>query len=91
MKEIIAGNLTRYRQGLGLYQEALAEKVAVTCHNIKNYENAKSLPDSKTLSAIARVLGITLNDLLHPESRGLPNFRFRAYTCFEQKPQSDRA
>ena len=87
MKEIVAGNLVRYRKGQRLSQERLAEMVGVTRATINNYENAKTLPDSQTLSALARALGVALDDLLRPESQGLPNFRFRAHASFSQKPQ----
>jgi Zn-dependent peptidase ImmA (M78 family)/transcriptional regulator with XRE-family HTH domain len=87
MKEIIAGNLTRYRKGLGVSQERLAEMAGVTRQSIHNYESAKTLPDSKTLSALARALGVTLDDLLRSETEGLPNFRFRAHTSFDKQPQ----
>ncbi|MEG3440360.1 XRE family transcriptional regulator [Pannus brasiliensis CCIBt3594] len=87
MKDIIANNLIRYRKGLRLSQERLAELVGVTRATINNYENAKTLPDSKTLSALARVLEVTLDDLLRPPSQGLTNFRFRAHASFSQKPQ----
>ncbi len=87
MKEIIAGNLIHYRKGLNLSQEELAELTGVTRQSINNYENVKTLPDSKTLSALARALGIKLDDLLRRESTTLLNFRFRAHTSFDKKPQ----
>lgn len=87
MKEIVAGNLTRYRKGLNLSQEELAHLAGVTRQSINNYENAKTLPDSKTLSALAGVLGIKLDDLLSIQNAALPNFRFRAHTSFDKKPQ----
>lgn len=79
MKEIIAGNIIRYRKGLHLSQEELAATVGVTRQSIINYESSKTLPDSKTLSVLARALGITLDDLLRQENTTLPNFRFRAH------------
>jgi Zn-dependent peptidase ImmA (M78 family)/DNA-binding XRE family transcriptional regulator len=87
MKETIAANLIRYRKSLRLSQEQLAEIVGMTRQSINNYENAKTLPDSKTLSALARALGVTLDDLLRPESEELPNFRFRAHASFGNNPQ----
>ncbi|MEH1784373.1 MAG: XRE family transcriptional regulator [Nostoc sp.] len=87
MKEIIAGNLIRYRKSLGLSQEQLAEQAAVTRQSINNYENAKTLPDSKILSALVSALGITLDDLLRSQGEGLPNFRFRAYVTFDKNAQ----
>lgn len=87
MKEIIALHLTRYRKGLRLSQEELAEQAGVTRQSIYSYENAKTLPDSKTLAALARALGVTLDDLLRQGSVALPNFRFRTHTSFSKKPQ----
>ncbi|MCT7963879.1 XRE family transcriptional regulator [Laspinema sp. D1] len=87
MKETIAGNLTRYRKAVGLSQEQLANLVSITRQSINNYENAKTLPDSKTLSALARTLGVTLDDLLRPESSPVTPFRFRAHTGFDKQPQ----
>ncbi len=87
MKEIISGNLTRYRKGLRLSQEELAEQAGVTRQSINNYENAKTLPDSKTLSALARALGVTLDDLLRQESTTPSSFRFRAHTSFDKNPR----
>lgn len=87
MKEIIALHLTRYRKGLRLSQEELGQQAGVTRQSINNYENAKTLPDSKTLSALARALGVTLDDLLRQESTTLPAFRFRAHTSFGKNPQ----
>lgn len=95
MKETIGGNLTDYRKGLCLSQKALAEKVGITIESIKNYENAKILPDSKTLSALARALDVTLDNLLRSRSLAdatslsmeLPDFRFRAHSSFKENPQ----
>lgn len=87
MKDIIANNLILYRKGLRLSQEQLAERVGVTRATINNYENGKTLPDSKTLSALARALDVTLDDLLRSPGQGLTNFRFRAHASFCQKPQ----
>ncbi len=87
IKELIAGNLTHYRKGLRLSQDELAVQAGVTRQSIYNYENAKTLPDSRTLSALARALGITLDDLLRQGGVVLPNFRFRAHTSFDKKPQ----
>lgn len=87
MKEIIAANLISYRKSLGLSQEQLAEQTGVTRQSINNYENAKTLPDSKILSDLARALGVTLDDLLRSQSEGLPNFRFRAHATFGKNAQ----
>jgi len=87
MKETIASNLIRYRKEMRLSQEKLATIVGLTRQSINNYEKAKTLPDSKILSALAKALEVTLDDLLRTEESGLPNFRFRASASFHKKPQ----
>lgn len=87
MKQTLASNLVRYRQGLGLTQEQLASSSGVTRQSIINYENAKTLPDSKILGALAKALGVTVTDLLRSPQTGLATFRFRSHTKFSQKPQ----
>ncbi|WP_324282033.1 XRE family transcriptional regulator [Cyanobacterium aponinum UTEX 3221] len=89
MKETIASNLIRYRKGLHISQQSLAEQTGVTRQTINNYEKAKTLPDSKTLSVLAKILGVTLDDILRPIDQ-LPqtnNFCFRCHCKFTQKPQ----
>jgi Zn-dependent peptidase ImmA (M78 family)/transcriptional regulator with XRE-family HTH domain len=87
MKDVIAGNMTRYRKALRLSQERLAEMAGVTRQSINNYEKGKTLPDSKTLSSLAYVLGVSLDDLLRPEGEDQLQFRFRARESFGKSPQ----
>lgn len=87
MKKIVADNITLYRKGLCLSQEQLGDQVGLTGEIINNYENAKTLPDSKILSALARALGVTIDDLLQQPNKSLPNFRFRAHVNFDCNPQ----
>jgi Zn-dependent peptidase ImmA (M78 family)/DNA-binding XRE family transcriptional regulator len=86
IKQIVAGNLTRFRKGSSITMERLAERVGVTRQTIHNYETGKTLPDSQVLSGLAAALGITLDDLLR-QSADVPNFRFRAHASFARKPQ----
>jgi Zn-dependent peptidase ImmA (M78 family)/DNA-binding XRE family transcriptional regulator len=87
MKDVIAGNLIRYRKSLRLSQERLAEMAGVTRQSINNYEKGKTLPDSKTLSDVAYVLGVGLDDLLRVEGDDQLQFRFRARESFGKSPQ----
>ncbi|MEQ8385131.1 MAG: XRE family transcriptional regulator [Coleofasciculus sp. A1-SPW-01] len=90
MKDAIAQNLIRYRKGQRLSQERLAEQVGMTRQTINNYEKAKTLPDSQTLSRLAKHLGVTLDDLLRPVDQLFPienQFCFRCHTTFTKKPQ----
>ena len=64
MKQTIAGNLIRHRKRLGLSQKRLGEMAGVSRQSVNYYEKARTLPESKTLSALARALGVTPDDLL---------------------------
>ena len=87
MKDVIAGNLIRYRKALGLSQERLAEMAGVARQSINNYEKGKTLPDSQVLSKLAHVLDVTMEDLLRQENEDSLQFRFRARESFGQSAQ----
>ena len=87
MKETIASNLKHYREGQHFSQESLAQKVGISCQNLNEYENAITLPNSKILSALARALGVTLDDLLLPKSQNITSFRFRSHASFAKDKQ----
>ena len=66
MKEL--GERIRARRiELGLKQEDLAERLAVTRQTISNYERGTSEPDLDTLQKLAEALQIDLNQLLKGE------------------------
>ncbi|MGD1806614.1 ImmA/IrrE family metallo-endopeptidase [Dapis sp. BLCC M126] len=87
MKETIASNLKHYREGQHFSQESLAQKVGISCQNLNEYENAITLANSKILSALARALGITLDDLLLAKSQNKTSFRFRSHASFAKDKQ----
>jgi Zn-dependent peptidase ImmA (M78 family)/transcriptional regulator with XRE-family HTH domain len=86
LKQTVANNLARFRKGARFSVEALAQETGVTRQTIHNYEAAKTLGDSATLTRIATVLGVRLDDLLRRHG-DLPAFRFRAHASFDQRPQ----
>ncbi len=55
------------RQGRGLTQQRLAEKLGVTAQAVSKYETGQSLPDVQTLKSIAAILGCTTDYLLDHE------------------------
>lgn len=89
MKEAIAHNLTRYRRGLQISEDSLAQRVGLSVETIVSYEQGLVLPHSKHLSLLAKHLGVTLDDLLDPvdeTSSKLGNFCFRAHSSFTNNP-----
>ena len=61
---VIAHNVRRIRSFRGLSQEAVAEKAKVSRAAYRNIENGKTTPRVNTLQAIAKSLGVKLEDLV---------------------------
>lgn len=60
---MISENLLKFRKGLNLTQEALAEKVGVTRQTVAKWENGESVPDLAMAGKVAAALDISLDDL----------------------------
>lgn len=56
----IAGRLRTRRRRLGLTQVELAEKAGVAVRSVHQLENGSAWPNSRTLGALASVLGARL-------------------------------
>jgi transcriptional regulator with XRE-family HTH domain len=75
LRNRIGSNIASYRKQAGLTQAALAEQLNYTDKAVSKLERGESIPDVLTLDALARRLGITVNDLLQdpnvlPENQG---------------------
>jgi len=64
MRDILAGNISRYRKDLGLTQETLADKLGITFQAVSKWETAQSVPDTMLLPKLARALNISVDKLL---------------------------
>ena len=60
---LLARNLKKYRQILGLSQAALAEKINSSTTFIGNIEIGKRFPSSKNLDLLVKALGVRPADL----------------------------
>lgn len=58
-------NLVELRKYNNLSQEELASLIGVTRQTLSKYETGESLPDIEKCSAIAKALGITMDDLVN--------------------------
>ena len=56
--------IKKYRKNLGLTQEEMAARLGVTAPAVNKWEKGSSLPDVALLAPIARLLGITTDELL---------------------------
>ncbi len=64
MNDKIAENIKFYRKQLGLTQGQLAEKLNGKASLVSNYENGYSVPDIFTLTKLADIFDITLDELV---------------------------
>lgn len=64
LKEIIAENLIRLRQEVGLTQVQLAEKLNYTDKAVSKWERGESIPDLRVLIQLAEIYHITVDDIV---------------------------
>ena len=60
----IANRLVQLRREQGLSQEELASKLGVSRQAVSKWERAESSPDTDNLIALARLYGVSLDELL---------------------------
>lgn len=63
-EEKLAINIREARIRLGYNQADLAQKIGVGTSCISQYERCRRMPNLKKMSAIAHVLGMSLDDLI---------------------------
>lgn len=61
----IAERLAKRRREAGYSQESLAEKLGVSRQAVSKWERSESSPDTDNLIALARLYGVSLDDLLY--------------------------
>ena len=60
-----ADRLTELRKVKGLSQEELAEKLGVSRQAVSKWERAESSPDTDNLIELAKIYGVTLDELIY--------------------------
>lgn len=66
----VGANVRRFRQALGWTQEELAERAELS--SVKMIETGKRNPRLGTLRALAKAMGIRMEEMLGGESGGIP-------------------
>lgn len=64
-------NIKKYREANNMSQEELAESLKVTINAVDNWESGKTQPDIHTLHNIAKVLNISVEELIYETSTSL--------------------
>ena len=70
-RKLLAKNMKKYRQILGISQMALAEKIGCSTTLIGNIEINKRFPSADNINRIAKALDVKISDLFteqEPES-----------------------
>lgn len=62
---VIGKNIKKNRSEKGMTQEQLAENLHVTRQAVSNWEQGKTQPDVETLSAIAEVFDVPVEELIY--------------------------
>ncbi len=71
---MLAENLLQLRRQKNYSQEEVAEALAVSRQAVAKWESGKTVPDLDNCIALAKLYGVTLDDLVHYDSAsaGLP-------------------
>ena len=64
LKKQLGANIAAYRKRMGLTQAGLAEKLNYSDKAVSKWERAESVPDVLTLTQLAELFDVTVNDLL---------------------------
>ncbi|MBQ2900196.1 MAG: helix-turn-helix transcriptional regulator [Oscillospiraceae bacterium] len=71
----LSENIKRYRTQNNITQEQLAEKINVTRQAVSNWENGKTEPDIETLTKIAQIFDISIDELVDGIPTGIKELR----------------
>ncbi len=81
--EVFCKNLRRLRLGKGYTQEQLAEALGVSPQTVSRWECGTTLPDVMQLPKLARLYGITVDDLYRQEVNAYANYAQRLLAVYE--------
>lgn len=68
INETIGNRIAKLRKEKGMSQENLAEKMGVSSQAVSKWENDASCPDISSLPELAKILGVTVDELLTGKS-----------------------
>lgn len=91
----IANRLVQMRKDKGFSQEALAEQLGISRQAVSKWERAESSPDTSNLITLAKLYGVSLDELLHTNQEkfesGEPSYQTddSDSTVEEKEPRPD--
>lgn len=87
--EIFSNNLRQLRLEKGLTQEQLASALGVSAQSVSRWECGNTLPDVMLLPEIARLYGVTVDDLYREKAHGYPSYAQRLLAVYEASGRSE--
>jgi len=72
LKAAFAGNLIRLRASFNMTQAELGELLHYSDKAVSKWERAESVPDAWVLTELARIFGVTVDQLLSPNAHWAP-------------------
>ena len=85
----ISKNLRALRLQKALTQEQLAKLLGVSVQSVSRWECGNNLPDVLLLPQIARIYGITVDDLFREAPHGYPSYAQRLLAVYEASGRSE--
>lgn len=87
--ELFSQNLRRLRLEKNLTQEQLANILGVSVQSVSRWECGNTLPDVMLLPEIARLYGVTVDDLYRANAKGYPSYAQRLLAVYEASGRSE--
>lgn len=87
--ELFSKNLRRLRLEKNLTQEQLANILGVSVQSVSRWECGNTLPDVMLLPEIARLYGVTVDDLYRADAKGYSSYAQRLLAVYEASGRSE--
>ena len=87
--EIFSRNLRRLRLQKELTQEQLANLLDISVQSVSRWECGNTLPDVMLLPVIAKLYGVTVDDLYRDDARGYPSYAQRLLAVYEASGRTE--
>ncbi len=82
---VFSENLKKFRIARSLTQEQVADALSVNAQTVSRWECGTTLPDVLTLPEIAKLYGVTTDDLYKKHSVAYDNYAQRLSAAYEKK------
>ena len=82
-------NLRRLRMAKKCTQEQLAEVLGVSAQSVSRWECGNTLPDVLLLPEIAKIYGVTVDDLYREEVKAYPSYAQRLLAVYEASGRTE--